>query len=246
MTSATNVINPSLIKIEELNISRTSCETQGNTILQSVDTQSMSSLNEYNEIKDVKKIKGTKKKRRASDDHAFQRMRNYQVFQQAIFIALLSQFFEIVIRPPVKKSIVSFQLLRVDAIKLMKDVLSINDFIIARCKEKYKMDIKMGTLEKTAKRRSDTNRVTELLHLLQDLLREKGFIFISKFTDGKNGAQVIETITSIKGPNGLYLTQTDITKKGETISKYLNSEMSKSTRKFIPMNDKTLQSILFD
>jgi len=236
MSSASNFNNATTYNME---LQRACCETPASTILQSCDTQSTSSYNES-----IVEIKKTPKKRRASDEHAFQKLRNYQVYQQAIFIALLNQFFELLVKAPVKRSVVSLQLLRIESIKYLSDIIGVNDFVMARCKEKYKKDISSGIGEKTAKRRSDTNRVTELLHLLQDLLREKGFAFHSKFTDGKNGAQIIETVCSIQGPDGFFISQQEIIHKGALISKYLTDKLVSSSEITLPKEDMMLRNIL--
>ncbi|ELP94738.1 hypothetical protein EIN_340760 [Entamoeba invadens IP1] len=189
------------------------------------------------------KPKKTEKRKRASED-AFKKMRNYQVYQEAVFIALLSTFFEIVVRAPVKKSIVSLQLLRVEVIRSLRDVINVNDFVISRCKEKYKLDIKDGLLEKTAKRRTDTNRVSELLHFLQDVLRELGFGFVSKVTDGKNGAQVVETVYGIFG-NGIELDQKDIIEKGKKINDFLNKRLGGMANLVLEKENEQLRNFIW-
>ncbi|KAL7717807.1 TATA-binding protein-associated phosphoprotein [Entamoeba marina] len=186
----------------------------------------------------------SKRSKRTPCEDAFKKMRNYQVFQQAIFIAILSQFFEITIKSPVKRSIVSCQLLRVDSLNYGNDTILVDEFVNTRCKEKYKQDIRNGISEKTAKRRSDTNRITEQLHFLRDILMLFEFDFHSKFTDGKNGAQIVETVLKVIG-NGLSINKNDIALKGKEINDYLYHKLVDRSSVTIPMKDETMSSLLF-
>ncbi|KAL7719605.1 TATA-binding protein-associated phosphoprotein [Entamoeba marina] len=184
-----------------------------------------------------------KRSKRTPCEDAFKKMRNYQVFQQAIFIALLSQFFEVTVKSPVKRSIVSLQLLRVDSLNYGNDTILVDEFVNTRCKEKYKQDILNGISEKTAKRRSDTNRITEQLHFLRDILMLFGFDFYSKFTEGKNGAQIVETVLKVIG-NGSSFNRNDISLKGKEINDYLYSKLVDCSSATLPMKDETIFRLL--
>ena len=185
------------------------------------------------------------KKRRRGYDDAFKKSRNYQVYQQCILIALLSSFFDVVIKQPVKRSVVSLQMLRIISIssKQTNEVINVDEFVTQRCKEKYENDLRNISM-KTAKRRYDTNRISELIHLLIDILFEENYRFSSKFTDGKNGAPVVETVNAIFTPDQRVFTKQDIITKGMRINQHLTALLQSNTEFNVGHNDRTLAILL--
>ena len=135
------------------------------------------------------------------NNEAFQKLRSSQVFQQAVLLGLLNQYFEIKLQIPTKRSVVTRQFFKIDEIHTAVDVIKVEEFVEQRCKEKYDCDISMGISEKTAKRRYETNRVTEQIHFMIDILETFGYVFHSKFTSGKKGAPIVETAVEIVYPN---------------------------------------------
>ena len=144
--------------------------------------------------------KEVKKTRR---QNPFRNKRNYQVSQQCVFLALLNQYFDIKVKSPPKCSTVAQQFIRID--KLYQTVdgkseneLEIENFINARCRRLYELDLEKGITKKTANRRSETNRITETVHYLMDLLREFDYFFNVTIIDGKKGTLRVENVVDTR------------------------------------------------
>ncbi|EDR27731.1 hypothetical protein EDI_104220 [Entamoeba dispar SAW760] len=149
---------------------------------------------------DKNKMKNKDRNQRKINE-AFFKLRNYQVYQQGILLALLNKHFEITLQIPTKRSVVTRQYFKINELRRGNDSIKVEEYVEQRCKEKYLQDLSNGIPEKTARRRYDTNKITEQLHLLIDLLTEFGYSFVSKWTSGKKGAQIVETIQKVISPN---------------------------------------------
>ncbi|EKE39218.1 hypothetical protein ENUP19_0003G0054 [Entamoeba nuttalli] len=142
-----------------------------------------------------------KNKRQKKINDAFFKLRTYQVYQQGVLLVLLNNHFEITLQIPTKRSVVTRQYFKINELRRGNDSIKVEEYVEQRCKEKYLQDLSNGIAEKTARRRYDTNKITEQLHLLIDLLTEFGYRFVSKRTSGKKGAQIVETIQKVISPN---------------------------------------------
>ncbi|EMS13820.1 TATA-binding protein-associated phosphoprotein, putative [Entamoeba histolytica HM-3:IMSS] len=126
-----------------------------------------------------------KNKRQRKINDAFFKLRTYQVYQQGVLLVLLNNHFEITLQIPTKRSVVTHQYFKINELRRGNDSIKVEEYVEQRCKEKYLQDISNGIPEKTARRRYDTNKITEQLHLLIDLSTEFGYRFVSKRTSGK-------------------------------------------------------------
>ena len=181
------------------------------------------------------------------NNEAFLKLRNTQCIQQSILILILNQYFNITLQIPSKRSVVAMQFLRIEKIQRENDVIEVEKYVEIRCREKYEKDIQNGISEKTAKRRYETNRITEQLHLMIDIMRELGCEMESKLIGGKKGTTKIENIQKIK--LNYMNQQIDINKNEfEIIGNYVNEMMMEKIfnrkEKEITMNDIEIQIIL--
>ncbi|ELP83480.1 hypothetical protein EIN_376550 [Entamoeba invadens IP1] len=130
---------------------------------------------------------------------ASREQRNLQTLQQCLCICLLSEFADITIKQPAKKSTVTQQYMRMKSIDFGDgELIVLKDYLKKRCIEHKNDDIARGVPVKTAVRRFQNNKKIELLHLLIDLLIVRGgYEFDSKYTEGKSGTNKQEFIKSV-------------------------------------------------
>ncbi|EDR28471.1 hypothetical protein EDI_315750 [Entamoeba dispar SAW760] len=157
--------------------------------------------------------------------YQFREKRNYQVAQQSIFLALLNDYFEIELLPPIKRSNVATQLLRINRLVHGEDSILFNLVVEHRCNDLFQKDIENGVPIKTAMRRMETYKISEGLHLLIDLLFELGYIFVSRVTKGAQGSQRIETVKEIWRNGKVILEKSDIEELGTQINSYFFNEI---------------------
>ncbi|EKE37296.1 hypothetical protein ENUP19_0057G0008 [Entamoeba nuttalli] len=127
----------------------------------------------------------------------FRTVRNQQVYQQGILLALLNQYFDIEIRKPLKKAHSFEQLIRIHRLIIGSESIDVEKFCDHRCKEKFQKDLCKGINEKTAKRRLENIRIVEMVFLLMDILMEFGYLFDTSCTKGKKGTVKYERIQNI-------------------------------------------------
>ncbi|KAL7717740.1 TATA-binding protein-associated phosphoprotein [Entamoeba marina] len=156
----------------------------------------------------------------------FRNQRNYQTAQQAILIALLNEQCDITIRRPVKRCVVKSLCL----INLLKK----------RCKEREKHDIGVGVSKKTAIRRYETNRITEGLHLLMDILFTQKYFFNTRKTRGKKGVIKSEAMQEIFFNEHFLMNKDDIQKKGDEINQIITEKVLKEQTMYL-ISKQTLQ-----
>ena len=119
--------------------------------------------------------------------------------QEALLIGLLSKYATITIRKPSKVSKVTKQFISIDSISFngVNDKIIISDFIKQRCDDLLNEDLKNNIPMKTAKRRYQNNKKLELLTLMQDILTEEGYLFITKINSYKSTSKKLERICYI-------------------------------------------------
>ncbi|GAB1225082.1 hypothetical protein ENUP19_0241G0007 [Entamoeba nuttalli] len=176
----------------------------------------------------------------------YREMRNYQVYQQALFLGILNQSSSMIIQKPIKKAIVTQQLVTVNSLQFSRDdQIAISDLIERRCKEMMKLDLSNGLREKTAIRRYETNKVTEVLHLLSDILNEFGFTFRTSKTTGKNKSAIAETVNVMYFKGRKAYSKQQITQIGMKINQYLYEKCAEGDgNTIIERNDPMIHSLL--
>ncbi|ELP84841.1 hypothetical protein EIN_283970 [Entamoeba invadens IP1] len=172
-------------------------------------------------------------------------IRNYQVYQQAVLLALLNQHAEIVLSPQKKKSNVTLPFFTVKSVIFNQtDRVELTHFVEKRCKKQMENDVANGISSKTALRRYKTNRVAENLHMVLDLLFEFDYLFVIKTTHGKNGANKLDTVTSCMLPNKVWMTQEQIVSVGMEINSNLSKILSQTESISLPKNSPILCQFL--
>ena len=174
----------------------------------------------------------------------FKQTRNYQVSQQGVLLALINKHFSISLAAPKKKSVVAQQMIVINYLKRDTDVVLVEEFIHRRLGEIQRYDMANGVSKKTAIRRCENNKIAETNHLLIDILREFGYTFNTKITDGKNGTLKTETIYSISYKGMTIMTRSLIESSGLAINKYLNDILFETQSVHIPRNDSILYHML--
>ncbi|ELP85433.1 hypothetical protein EIN_087450 [Entamoeba invadens IP1] len=161
-------------------------------------------------------------------------IRNYQTLQQAVLIALLNQYAEVVFKQPAKKSVTTYQFMRIKSIKFTpQNTIAFNEFLKRRCVEHYTFDITNNTPMKTAKRRYQTNKKTDGIHLLMDLLTECGYFFVTKLTEGKSGTVKLDNIIQILKDGKTVVEKNELCKIGETVNEMLTKWLENSGKEMV-------------
>ncbi|EKE41577.1 hypothetical protein ENUP19_0085G0018 [Entamoeba nuttalli] len=174
----------------------------------------------------------------------FQAFRNYQTQQQTFLLALLNKNCSITISKPFKTSKVCLQFFKIETLKFSDtDIIQFESFVSQRCKQREKFDMKNGISEKTARRRSESNKRIISLGLMKDILTEHGAVFETERTSGKNGALVIETICSVN-IDGKQFSKSDIERIAQTIYTLLIRRMRLCSFLILTKNDDEIQQKL--
>ena len=176
-------------------------------------------------------------------NEAFLKLRSFQVYQQCILLGLLNRHFEITIHIPSKRSIVTRQFFKVDELKNENDSIKVDEYVEQRCKEKFEKDLANGVSEKTARRRLDTNKITEQIHLYIDILSCLGYVFHSKYTSGKKGAQIVESIQQISFDDET-ITTCQIPLIGAKANDYICNQLFHQKRSIFGKNDVGLSEVI--
>ncbi|ELP91426.1 hypothetical protein EIN_155330 [Entamoeba invadens IP1] len=156
-------------------------------------------------------------------------LRNYQVYQQAVLIALLNQHADIIITPQKKKSNVTLPFFTIKSVVFSPtDRVDLTYIVEKRCKQQMEMDVARGISSKTAMRRYKTNRVAENLHMVLDLLFEFDNLFVIKTTNGKNGANRLDTVTAALLPNNEWISYDDITEIGSQLNSFIANMLTQN------------------
>ena len=152
--------------------------------------------------------------------NAFSTSRNYQTQQQSMFLAILNNYYDIMIEIPKKKSIVSLPFLKVIKFENENEQIKINDEVNTILKNLYDTDIKNGVSDKTATRRFEINRITENIKIMMNLCVQKGFMFHTYDIGKKRTRENIQKIVF----DGVEWEMEDIINKGSMISNVIVKE----------------------
>ena len=148
---------------------------------------------------------------------------NYISCQESVLLALLNRYAVIVVKKPRKKGDKTEQFIGVHSITV-DSIIDVSDFISTRCETLYNEDIKKQTKEYTASRRKLGNKITELTHLLIDLLELEGYFF-NKEKKKREGLNQCDVIKNIFYDNKVIFTKDDIIKKGHEINKLITHDI---------------------
>ncbi|ELP86469.1 hypothetical protein EIN_032600 [Entamoeba invadens IP1] len=179
---------------------------------------------------------------------SYRETRNYQAEQQAVFLYLLNKHCTIELLKPIKKSSTAQHFFRIESIEFgSSDKIKVNKLVESRLEERYKDDLKRGITSKTAKRRSETGRFAETLHLLMDLLQEFGYLFEVVSTKGRNGSLVVQTVTAIYKNKVCIVSNDKIFDWGNTINNFLSKKIGVANNTLLlKKNAEDFQSCLLE
>ncbi|ELP92027.1 hypothetical protein EIN_291260 [Entamoeba invadens IP1] len=165
----------------------------------------------------------------------FRNVRNYQVYQQAVCIALLNSYFEVSIIQPLKKAHVFEQIIRIEKLQKGEDVIFVEEFCKKRCRDRFLIDTKNNIPEKTAKRRTEANKVNEMQLLLMDLLGVFGFFFETKRVHGKKTTVKGEFVQRILFNGKVFLDKNNIYEIGKNINRKINVKLGNGEKCTLPV-----------
>lgn len=196
---------------------------------------------------ETKKTCRTPLQKRIPSLKASREIRNSQTLQQSLCICLLSQFCDITIKQPARKSVVTQQYMRLKTLDFGNgEEISVGDYLKTRCLD-MKNDDLTHVSEKTATRRYQNNKRIELLHLLIDLLMIRGdYEFETKTVYGKMKTNKLETILAVYRDGKCVVKEDELNKKAETINSYLVAKMAQTTKEFVIPKGDAIINILFD
>ena len=175
----------------------------------------------------------------------FKNYRNYQVFQQACFIGFLNRYHTIIIQKPIKRCVVTYQIINIKSIVIDGQEIEIDRLVEQRCNERKQFDVNTGISQKTAKQRYAKNKIIEMHHLLMDILIEKHhFLFNTIQSTGKNKTMIDEVVQEVFHEKKFLLDKTMIEERGKKINEYICSLLQTKYEIEIQVNDVKLQKIL--
>ncbi|KAL7723017.1 Uncharacterized protein QTN25_000596 [Entamoeba marina] len=149
------------------------------------------------------------KKEDSKANKRYKHFRDYQAWQQAVYICLLNSL-------QINNSILSIKQL-----KFENDIIDVENFLQLRSCDKLKRDRISGVPNKTASRRYDNNKFSECLHLLMDILIENGYFVNARKSNGRNNTDTIYSAREIFYESKLIATYQDIIAYGKNINDYL-------------------------
>ncbi|EDR27683.1 hypothetical protein EDI_162850 [Entamoeba dispar SAW760] len=214
-------------------VMQSTCQRKINELTPIVCTTSSTEYDNSSSVKQVKKNKTSRE------------IRNSQTIQQAVLIGALNYYADIIFKQPAKKSITTHQYMRIKSVNFSdENVVSFAEFLKTRCYEHFRYDISHGVALKTAKRRYQTNKKTDGLHLLMDLLNELGFEFNTKLTEGKSGTIKLENILEVRKESFIIINQKNFETVGREINTLLNERMKHAGKEMtLSRNDPELSQI---
>ncbi|KAL7712723.1 TATA-binding protein-associated phosphoprotein [Entamoeba marina] len=163
-----------------------------------------------------------------------------QVLQHFLFVSLLSEFCDIKIKRPSKKSKVTRLYARIKALDFGNDILDVSKFIKKRCNELKEQDIALGVSRKTIGRRYQQYKRLEMNNLLVDLLMIKGYSF--KFEKvGKHSNKTLEILEEIYWNDELLYTKDNIISKSLEVKTVLLNEFHTSKQFIVKKQCKETQ-----
>ncbi|ELP95092.1 hypothetical protein EIN_253760 [Entamoeba invadens IP1] len=174
----------------------------------------------------------------------YQERRSNHVLTEVVCIAILDEFASIQIERPSRRTFIAHPFIPIEMVSFdSKDEILFESVVERRIKERMALDMENGVTEQTALRRLKKNRTTESIHLLVDILQEKGIHIGCKHSRGSNNVMVIDYIQSINYKNRVYNID-ELEKIGQEIHSHLSLLFEKNKKITLARNDRTLRSFL--
>ncbi|EDR29573.1 hypothetical protein EDI_332470 [Entamoeba dispar SAW760] len=171
--------------------------------------------------------------------------RNYQSKVRAFCIGLLNQYADIEVKLGTKKAYQTLPFVRVDSIYFSnEDIVRLQALVKIRVATLEAIDLRKNVKQKTALFRKKKNTMIESIHLLIDILREKGFEIESHFSQGRNETLKRETVISIR-KGSLFWNKQMIEIIGERLCINLVQRIGGSTLVKVPKKDSQINLLLY-
>ena len=171
---------------------------------------------------------------------------DYEIYQQIVMIALLTEKASITIEKPNKSSKKSVTTPKIIEITFEdKEPFDIIEFSQSRCIEMCRDEIKNGVSQSKALRRLEKNKKVYIQTLLIDMIKEIGFTVKSSLSRKSNKSLQTERIESIEKENELHLNKENIIEIGQKVNDYFLSEIKKTRKVVIPQNDAIVHQIIY-
>jgi len=174
-------------------------------------------------------------------------MKNFESIQQAFLIGLLSRFGSFILERPIKKSKVTFQILKVQSFTISTETINVAEVVEMFCRQRAEGELKAGIAKEKVKRRFDKNRFIFLSNYLLDISSEFGYFFETKMSRNTGGSLQLEKIRNVFFNSKLLCDQHEMMIKGIALNKYIFS-LTDNLEKvgLLEQNDPIVQKILID
>ncbi|ELP85126.1 hypothetical protein EIN_080980 [Entamoeba invadens IP1] len=176
-----------------------------------------------------------KKKTKTTQDK--QEERNTQVELECVLLALLSLKYSFTISKPQKKAENTKLFIKVKSVKKNNDtfVFDLQQFVKLQTSQIYHSMTESGIKQKTAFRRTQSNKRSQVVHFFEDLLFEEGFLVMYK----KFNREGVVGDLNIYYNQRIMLNKIQIRQIGNTVWSYL-MEKQKRTNTFEIKNEELL------
>ncbi|ELP89250.1 hypothetical protein EIN_487320 [Entamoeba invadens IP1] len=170
--------------------------------------------------------------------------RTLEAVQQAVFICLLSQSFEVTIERPPKLSKVTAQIPKIVSIKRGTDVVNIDEFVKDRFKNELDAMYKNEAHRVKILRIFNRNVFVFTNNLLLDLCLEEGYYISSRLSKPAKNNQRIEYITGLLLGSNFITDRNTVINIGSKVCNYLTQLVTDKKCVTLKAGDRVLSKIL--
>ena len=178
-----------------------------------------------------------------TSNEKYRLLRNYQAYQQSVFVFILLNFCSIKFSKATKRSSSTRQFLVIKELLFDNETIDVVSFIEKRCEEKMLIEEKRCVSKKTAQRRIDNYKFTENLHYLLDILQQFGYFYNFRSSQGKNGIEKSDTALELFRYNRIIFNQQEIALYGSAVNEYICSLLNGKYEITINKNDTELMNL---
>ncbi|ELP93226.1 hypothetical protein EIN_055510 [Entamoeba invadens IP1] len=144
---------------------------------------------------------------------------NFEVYQQAMLIALINSQASVVLERPMKYSKINITSPRISKIIFSPtDEINVSQLVDKHCKSVFAKEISEGIPESTALRRLEKNRKVFVQNLLIDITRELDFEISSVMARKSGKAMQVERISMIYFSGNCLYNKNEIVKMGNLLN----------------------------
>lgn len=174
---------------------------------------------------------------------SFVSTRNYQAAQGAVLIALVNEHFDITLKYPTRKTVVTLPFYYLVRISRGSDIVDVESFIEERIGLIFAQEVANGMDFQTAIRRKETHRIVEQLHYLEDIALNFGVWCETTTLLGRKGL-IQNSLVAVNAP-GLTLNRRAISERGHAIHVVITEMMGCVKTVHVPRNTTAVRNALF-